>query len=146
MACTSAISKVEGIATSGIAHILQFQQKFLNTTYVGLKKEFKLSYVAAAVAVLIASGIYKILSPPRRLAHITHIPALATVRSIAGGSSHVERAKKMLLPKDGESNGLVVKFAQFGWEVTVLRPEIARAVLRNPGTSQMLQCVRCFLC
>lgn len=130
----AALSKLESLASSALAQALSFRHSFLNTTLLGLKKELKLSYVAAAIALVVATGLYKSLSYPKRLSHIAHIPALTTIFSISQGSTHVQRANELLIPKSYESNGLVAKFGQFGWEVTVMNPEVARTVLRNPGT------------
>ncbi|CAO3679338.1 unnamed protein product [Umbelopsis vinacea] len=128
----AALSKLESLASSALAQALSFRHSFLNTTLLGLKKELKLSYVAAAIALVVATGLYKSLSYPKRLSHIAHIPALTTIFSISQGSTHVQRANELLIPKSYESNGLVAKFGQFGWEVTVMNPEVARTVLRNP--------------
>jgi len=133
MSSDSLLSKAETFASSTLAQLFEYQKYAGEVSIVELKKHVKLSYVAAAVALVVASSIYKSLSYPKKLAHITHVPARKNIRSFIQGETNVDRAKKLFIPRCLETKGLVAKYAQFGWEVAVISPESARTVFRNPG-------------
>jgi hypothetical protein len=140
MSSDSVLSKAETFVTSTLAQLLEYQKQAENLSIVDLTKHVKLSHVAAAVALVVASSIYKSLSYPNKLAHIAHVPARKNIRSFIKGETNVDRAKQLFIPLCLETKGLVAKYAQFGWEVAVISPESARTVFRNPGRKDFIPC------
>ncbi|KAI8579668.1 hypothetical protein K450DRAFT_240945 [Umbelopsis ramanniana AG] len=136
MSSNSVLSKAETFASSTLSQLLEYQKYAGNLSIVELKKHVKLGHVAVAVALLVASSIYKSLSYPKKLAHIAHVPARKNIRSFIKGETNVDRAKQLFIPLCLETKGLVAKYAQFGWEVAVISPESARTVFRNPDIFQ----------
>jgi hypothetical protein len=119
--------------TSTLTQLLEYQTYVGNISLNDFMKQMKLSYVAAAASLYVVATFYKSLSYPKKFAHIAHVPATKTLRSFINGSTNVDRARQLFIPHCLETKGLVAKYAQFGWEVTVISPEAVRAVFRNPG-------------
>lgn len=137
MLTSIALSKLETATTAPIAYLLQARDVIASTVLPRLNKQSKVTYITAAVALYVAASIYRALSYPKKLQHIAHVPAVTWIVSLMRGETTVQRAKQLLIPRMHDTNGLVVKFAQLGWEVTVMNPHAIKALLQKTGTSRL---------
>jgi hypothetical protein len=128
------LSKLETATTTPIAYLLQARDVIASTMLPRLNMQSKVTYITAAVALYVATSIYRALSYPKKLQHIAHVPAATWIASLMRGENTVQRAKQLLIPRMHHTNGLVVKFAQLGWEVTVMNPHAIKVLLQKTGT------------
>ncbi|KAJ2955885.1 hypothetical protein NQZ79_g8176 [Umbelopsis isabellina] len=99
----------------------------------GINHVLKPTNIATVAALVVGTLIYRTFSYPQKLSHISHVPAWQWFWSIIRGETNLDRTKKLMLPRLHESGGLVSHWGQFGWEVVLINPELAKAILRKPG-------------
>ncbi|KAG2172696.1 hypothetical protein INT43_000043 [Umbelopsis isabellina] len=98
----------------------------------GINHGLKPTHIATAAALAVGTLIYRTFSYPQKLSHISHVPAWQWFWSVIRGETNLDRTKKFMLPRLHESGGLVSHWGQFGWEVVLINPELAKAILRKP--------------
>ncbi|KAI8579671.1 hypothetical protein K450DRAFT_240961 [Umbelopsis ramanniana AG] len=91
------------------------------------RSKFKL--LGAAIALYVASIVYRAFAYPRKLRHLKRVPLLPTLKSLMAGDSDLETSKKFMLPHWKETNGVMSFWGQFGWTVNVANPEAIRTIL-----------------
>lgn len=99
----------------------------------GIDHVLKSTNIATVAALVVGTLMYRTFSYPQKLSHISHVPAWQWFWSIIRGETNLDRTKKFMLPRIHESGGLVSHWGQFGWEVVLINPELAKAILRKPG-------------
>lgn len=105
---------------------------FQNTLLPSVKRS-KFKYLGAAIALYVVSKVYRAFSYPKNLGHLKRTPVLSTFKSLIASENDLDRARKFVLPRWKETNGVMSAFGQFGWEVVVTNPEAVRTILYKPG-------------
>jgi hypothetical protein len=118
---------------SAIAHLLQARHGFLNNVLQHLGRQPKSTYITTAIALYFASKIYKALSCPKSLRHIAYVPVPVWMYSLMRGETTLDRSKRLLIARTSETNGMILKFSQLGWEVTVMNPQAIKTLLQRTG-------------
>ncbi|KAI9276458.1 cytochrome P450 [Umbelopsis sp. AD052] len=101
---------------------------FQNTLLPSVKRS-KFKYLGAAIALYVVNRLYRVFAYPKKLGHLERVPVLSTLKSLIASENDLDRARKFLLPRWKETDGIMAAWGQFGWEVVVSNPEAARAVL-----------------
>lgn len=118
---------------STISQLLQGRHTFINNVILRLGKQSKATYITTAIALFVAKKIYNVLSCPKNLRHIAHVPAPIWLLSLMRGETTLDRSKRLLISRMTETNGMVSKFSQLGWEVTVMNPKAIKTLLHSTG-------------
>lgn len=105
---------------------------FQNTLLPSVKRS-KFKYLGAAIALYVVSKVYRAFSYPKKLGHLKRTPVLSTFKSLIASENDLDRARKFVLPRWKETDGVMSAFGQFGWEVVVNNPEAVRTILYKPG-------------
>jgi hypothetical protein len=117
---------------------------FKNTLLPSIKRS-KFKYLGAAIALYVASRVYQAFAYPRKFRHLKRVPVLPMIKSLIAADSDLEQAKKFMLPRWKETNGMISFWGQFGWEVNVSNPEAVRTILYKTGMCEPRHRVLAFL-
>jgi hypothetical protein len=118
---------------STISQLMQARHGFLDSVIRLLGKQSKATYITTAIALYVATKICNVLSCPKSLQHIAYVPAPVWMLSLMRGETTLDRTKRLLISRMTETNGMVSKFSQLGWEVTVMNPKAIRTLLQRTG-------------
>lgn len=118
---------------STISQLLQARHRIIDNAILRLGKQSKATYITTAIVLFVATKIYNVLSCPKSLRHIAHVPAPIWLLSLMRGETTLDRSKRLLISRMTETNGMVSKFSQLGWEVTVMNPQAIKTLLHRTG-------------
>ncbi|KAI9276464.1 cytochrome P450 [Umbelopsis sp. AD052] len=116
---------------SMISRLLQARHGVLDNVIYYSGKQPKATYIATAITLYIGTKIYNVMSCPNTLRHIAYVPAPLWMFSLMRGETTLDRTKRLLISRMTETNGMVSKFSQLGWEVTVMNPKAIKTLLQR---------------
>jgi hypothetical protein len=105
---------------------------FQNSLLPSIRRS-KFKYLGAAIALYVVSEVYRVFAYPKKLGHLKRTPMLSTFKSLIASENDLDRARKFVLPRWNETDGVMSAWGQFGWEVVVANPQAVRTILYNPG-------------